>query len=182
MCAVPPAGGVFKLCWMLAEGLLLCKLSLPISDLSCFSAPLAFSFAAFPWLPPSSQAAALLCVAGSGTWPFWEDKYFGCLERSKLSRTPAGRLLSSRSVRRGAGLAYVSALVLSQFSCGHHFLPLTLASRTVALQAAAYGKRGLRCRHTTCPTAGSTDIVQGGKPLGRLVEPAARQKDRITHS
>ena len=167
---------------MLAKGLLVCKLFpaqavlLPSSDFSCFL------FLAFFPLPPSlgcllaSQTTALRTAAWSSTSPLWEDKYFGRLERCKLSRKPAGRLLSSRSVRRRAGLSY------SHFSCEHCFLPLTLGKQTAALRAVACGKRGLRCLHINCPTAGNTDIVQGGKSPGRLVEPGFRRRNEITHS
>jgi hypothetical protein len=173
---------------MLAEGLLLCNLILaqdvPRRVLTCLAfCSFGFFLCRLPLVAASPARQPFFgLLAGSSTWPFWEDKYFGRLERSNLSEKPAVRLLSNRTAKRGADLAYVGAFVLSHFSCGHHFLPLTLAGQTVALRAAAYGKGGLRCRHTTCPTTGSADIVQGVKPPGRLVGPGAGRRNEITHS
>ena len=155
---------------------------LPSSDFSCLLVPWLFPF------PPSlgcllaSRTAALRTAVWSSTSPFWEDKYFGRLGRRKLSGKLTGLLLSSRSVRRGAGLSYVNVLVLSHFHVSTCFLPLTLAKRTVALRDAACGKRGLRCQYISCPTAGNIDILQGGKPPGQLIEPGFRRRNEITHS
>ena len=111
-----------------------------IPTLLAFGSFLAFSFAALPWLPPCQPDSRFADCGWDKYLAIWEDKYFGLLGRSKVSEKPAGRLLSSQLARQEAGLCYVSALVLSHFSCGHPFLLLTLASRTAGSSNCDFGK------------------------------------------